>query len=286
MNPLSPSSALSTSASGASHWRKYRTVALISWQDSLVYRFNALTWVAYALLPALAFILVWLARYEAAPGQKIGGFDLGQMIAYYLLVTLLSVAITPHPEWWVSQEIRDGKITPFIVRPIGFWGYLLARESAYQVVKTAMSLPAFVLVAFLFRHQISWPALTIPRLILFAISSLGAYLLLMQIKYLLALSAFWLGEVGGLLEIWNILLAVFAGRLLPLSLLPGWVQAPGAWLPFHLLYDFPMRLLLQRIEMREAAQDFALQMVWAAILGILVRVAWRRGLLAYEAYGG
>lgn len=267
-------------------WRKYWTVALVGWQDALVYRMNALTWVAYALLPSLAFMLVWLARYDAAPGQKIGGFGLGEMIAYYLLVTLLSVAITPHPEYWVSQEIRDGKITPFIVRPIGFWGYLLAREGSYQIIKTAMALPAFALVAWAFARFIAWPSLSIGQAGVFVLASLGAFLLLMQIKYVLGLSAFWLAEVGGLLEIWNILLAVFAGRLLPLDLLPQWMRAAGAWLPFHLLYDFPMRVLLGRIEPREVALNMALQMMWAVALGLLVRQSWRRGLLAYEAYGG
>lgn len=284
MNSLHSSD--TSSAWRAWRWRKYWTVALIGWQDSLVYRFNALTWIAYALLPSLAFMLIWLARYESAPGQKIGGFNLGEMIAYYLVVTLLSVAITPHPEWWVAQEIRDGKITPFIVRPIGFWGYLLARESAYQVIKTAMSLPAFALVAWGFRQYIAWPSPSAWQLGVFVLAAAGAFVLLMQIKYLLGLSAFWLAEVGGLLEIWNILLAVFAGRLLPLDLLPGWIRAVGAWLPFHLLYDFPMRVLLGRIGPREVALDFGLQVVWALALGVLVRQAWQRGLLAYEAYGG
>jgi ABC-2 type transport system permease protein len=202
------------------------------------------------------------------------------------LVTLLSVAITPHPEYWVSQEIRDGKITPFIVRPIGFWGYLLAREGSDQVIKTAMALPAFALVAWAFARFIAWPSLSIAQALLFVVSTMGAFLLLMQIKYLLGLSAFWLAEVGGLLEIWNILLAVFAGRLLPLDLLPAWMRATGAWLPFHLLYDFPMRVLLGRIEAREVALNIGLQLMWALALGVLVRQSWRRGLLAYEAYGG
>lgn len=285
MNP-SISRAGSTASTQPHRWRKYWTVALIGWQDALVYRMNALTWVAYAMLPSLAFMLVWLARYDAAPNQKLGGFNLGEMMAYYLVVTLLSVAITPHPEWWVAQEIRDGKITPFIVRPIGFWGYLLAREGSYQVIKTAMSLPAFALVAVGFRAYIAWPAPSAAQAGVFVVASAGAFLLLMQIKYLLGLSAFWLAEVGGLLEIWNILLAVFAGRLLPLDLLPAWMRQIGAWLPFHLLYDFPMRVLLGRIQPGEIALNFALQAAWAIALGVLVRQAWQRGLLAYEAYGG
>jgi ABC-2 type transport system permease protein len=131
--------------------RKYWTVALLGWQDSLVYRFNALVWVLYAVLPSLTLMMVWLAAYRDGGPARIGGFDLPQMMTYYLCVTALSVAITPHPEWEIAQQIRDGKITQFIVRPIGFFGYRLAQETSYQIIKTAMFLPSFALMVLLFR---------------------------------------------------------------------------------------------------------------------------------------
>ncbi len=82
MNPLSsppaPGPASTSSTCSRARWRKYRTVALVSWQDSLVYRFNALTWVAYALLMQIKYLLAlsafWLAEvggllaYEAYGG--------------------------------------------------------------------------------------------------------------------------------------------------------------------------------------------------------------------------
>jgi ABC-type uncharacterized transport system permease subunit len=34
------------------------------------------------------------------------------------------------------------------------------------------------------------------------------------------------------------------------------------------------------------ARGFGVQVMWLLGLSVLVRVAWQRGLLAYEAYGG
>ncbi len=99
--------------------KKYLTVAVLGWQDSLVYRFNAFIWILYAVLPSLTFMMIWLARYGSNPQAEIGGYTLPEMITYYLFVTALSLAITPNPEWDIAMQIRDGKITPFIVRPIG-----------------------------------------------------------------------------------------------------------------------------------------------------------------------
>ena len=120
--------------------RTYWKVALLGWQDSLVYRFNALIWVLYAVVPALTLMLVWLAAYNG-PHRFVGGYSLSGMMTYYLLVTGLAVAITPNPEWDIAQTIRDGKLTPYLLRPLSYFGYRVAWESSYQIVKTAMMLP-------------------------------------------------------------------------------------------------------------------------------------------------
>ena len=260
-------------------------VALLGWQDSLVYRLNALVWVLYAVVPALTLMLVWLAAYEGKSGAAIGGLNLSEMLTYYLFVTALSVAITPHPEWEISTAIRDGKITPFLLRPVGYFGYRLAWESSYQIIKTAMMLPAFGLIWWFFRSYIQLPPFEIGRFALFLLSCLGAYLLLSQIKFLLGISAFWILEPQGLMEIYNVVNGLFGGRLLPLQLLPIWAQTVANILPFSILYSFPMQILLNRASGEELLWGFARQAIWLAVLGIAVRVCWRRGVLAYEAVG-
>lgn len=266
--------------------KKYWRVAVLGWQDSLVYRLNAVIWVWYSVLPAITLMWVWQAAYQARGQHAIGGFDLAGMMTYYLFVTTFSVIITPHPEYDTAQQIKDGKITQFIVKPIGYFGYRLAQETAYQLVKTTMLLPALALMILLFRANLRLPTLTGAQWGLFLLSSLLAYLILSQLKFLLGISAFWIVEPGGFLEIWNTLVAVMAGRLLPITLLPGWLQSLGALLPFVSLYAFPMRLLLAHATPEEIRLGLTRQLLWVVLLTFLVRWAWRRGLMDYEAYGG
>ena len=265
--------------------RTYWKVALLGWQDSLVYRFNALVWVLYAVIPSLTLMLVWLAAYEGNPESRIGGLDLSGMMTYYLFVTALSVIITPHPEWDIAQAIRDGKITPFLLRPVGYFGYRFAWETSYQIVKTLMMLPAFGLLWWFFRSYIHLPPFDAVRLGWFVLASVGAFVLLMQLKFLLGITAFWLLEPGGLMEIWNVLNGLFAGRLLPLQLLPSWAQLIGNVLPFSILYAFPMDILLNMATPEQIFWGFARQLGWLAVLSLCVRFVWRRGLLAYAAVG-
>lgn len=268
------------------NFKLYWKVALLGWQDSLVYRFNALVWILYSVVPSLTLMLVWLAAYADAGDASIGGYNLSEMLTYYLFVTALSVAITPHPEWDIASTIRDGKLTPFLLRPVGYFGYRFAWESAYQIVKTVMMLPAVALLWWLFRDYIALPDLTFTRGALFVVSALGAYIVLSQLKFLLGISAFWIVEPGGLMEIWNVLNGLFAGRLLPLALLPVWALGIANALPFSILYAFPMEILLGRATLESLLWGFARQFVWIGVLALVVRWSWNRGLLAYESVGG
>ncbi len=266
--------------------KTYWKVAVLGWQDSLVYRFNSLVWILYAVLPSLTLMLVWLAAYEGRPQSDIGGFNLPSMMTYYLFVTALSVAITPNAEWDIATTIRDGKLTPFLLRPVGYFGYRFAWESSYQIVKTAMMLPAFALLWWAFRAYIRVPALDLGRGLAFGVACLFAYVILSQLKFMLGLSAFWLQEPGGLIEIWGVLMGLFAGRLLPLALLPAWAKTVGDVLPFSLLYGFPMDILMNRLSGEALAFGLVRQLVWMGVLGLLVRLMWARGLRQYEAVGG
>ncbi|MBV9866275.1 MAG: hypothetical protein JO316_13065 [Abitibacteriaceae bacterium] len=266
--------------------KKYWRVAVLGWQDSLVYRFNAVVWVWYAVLPSITLMLVWLAAYQSKGRSTIGNFDLPGMMTYYLCVTVLSIIITPHPEWDIAQQVRDGKITQFIVRPIGYFGYRFAQETSYQIVKSFMMLPALGVMVWLFHAYLRLPVLDGLRWAEFFLSALLAYMLLSQFKFLLGISAFWLAEPGGFLEIWNVLVGVMAGRLLPVSLLPGWLQRVSTDLPFSSFYAFPMRILLSPITAEEIRLGLTRQCLWLLALAFLVRWTWNRGLLAYEAYGG
>ncbi len=258
----------------------------MGWQDSLVYRSNAFIWVLYAALPALTLMLVWRAAYASGTQTSRGGLNLTQMMTYYICVTALSIVITPHPEWETAMQIRDGKMTGFIVRPIGYFGYRLAQETSYQTMKSLMMLPSLAVMIWIFQDNLKFPAFDATSWSLFLLASLLAYILLTQIKFLLGISAFWIAEPAGFLELWHTLLAVLGGRLLPIGELPNWVQNVALYTPFSSLYSFPIGIFLGTMPPERLLPGFLTQILWIAVLAWAVRATWGRGLLAYEAYGG
>ena len=78
-------------------------------------------------------------------------------------------------------------------------------------------------------------------------------------------------------------------QLLPIGELQArfsWFTILSTTLPFASLYSFPVRIFLGSAQAQEITHGFMVQICWLVVLSALVRVAWRRGLVAYEAYGG
>jgi ABC-2 type transport system permease protein len=264
--------------------RKYVTILSICWQDVLQYRGNAIGWTMFDVVPSLTMILVWTAAYRTR--THIGGFDLKEMVTYYLAMTLLSICITPHYEWELAHDIREGRISQHLVRPIDFFQLRAIQETAWQTMKGGLFLPGFALLVFLFRGSVQFLLLTADLWLAFALSCALTYVLLLELKFLLGISAFWVGSSGGVIEIWYMLAMVFSGQFAPLTVMPEFIQRLGAFLPFHYLYYFPLTILLGKAHGEAVLSGLMVQTIWVITTFVAARLTWRAGVRAYEGFGG
>ncbi len=264
--------------------RKYAIMMSIYWQDVLQYRGNAMGWMLFDVLPSLIMILVWMAAYRTR--EHIGGLNLKEMVTYYLAMTLLAVCITPHGEWEIAMSIREGRISQHLVRPIDFFLLESLQETAWQIMKGGLFLPGFALGVFLFRDFVQFPSLTADLWLAFVLSCGLTYLLLLELKFLLGISAFWVGSSGGFIEVWYMLMLVFSGQFAPLTVMPDVIQRLGEFLPFRYLYYFPLTILMNKATGDVILRGLLTQMVWGGAMFVAVRLGWRAGVRAYEGFGG
>ena len=106
---------------------KYLHVFNIGIQNTLVYRVNFLFRAAFGLVPLMAMLFVWRAIYEGKDaGSEVAGYQMSQIISYYLVVTLvdMTTAVT-EDDWQIAADIREGTISQFLIKPIDFLRYRL-----------------------------------------------------------------------------------------------------------------------------------------------------------------
>ncbi len=265
---------------------KYTHVINLGIQSTLVYRVNFAVRAVFGLVPLLALILLWRAIYEGRTDGDIGGYSLPEVVTYYLIVNVV-VALTAVTEddWQIAADIRDGRISQFLLKPIDYLGYRLCLFAAGRVVYIAAAVIPTVLFLWAQRAELLGPASGL-HLAGFLVSLGLTALLQFFVSFTMALLAFWVLEVATFIFILFAFEYIAGGHLFPLDLLPPVVQTALHFTPFPYMLYFPVSVYLGRVDAAGVMQGLAIQGAWVVGTWLLARWVWRRGLKHYSAVGG
>jgi ABC-2 type transport system permease protein len=104
--------------------------------------------------------------------------------------------------------------------------------------------------------------------------------------YLFACLAFSSTETWGLSVVRVGAAAFFSGALVPLTMMPGWLQAVANALPFAQALYAPVAVLGGIVPLAEAPRVWAVQLVWLAVLFVLSRLVFRVAVRKITVQGG
>lgn len=266
---------------------KYRQVISIGIQNTLVYRANFFFRAAFGLVPLLATLYLWRTVYASNPDRPaVAGYTLAGMTSYYLVLTIVdALTAVAEDDWQIAADIRDGRISQFLLKPIDYLTYRLCLFGAGRLVYTlAALLPVgvFVLVQ---REYLTAPP-DVWHGLLFGVSVVLTGLLQFLISYTMALLAFWILEISTFIFILFAFEYIAGGHLFPLDLLPPAVLSVLNFTPFPYQLYFPVSIYLGRVEGAALWQGLAIQAGWVAVMYVVARAVWKRGIRHYSAVGG
>lgn len=267
--------------------RKYWHVINIGIQNTLVYRVNFLFRAAFGLVPLMATIFLWRTIYEGkAEGANVAGYALGEMISYYLIVTIVDgLTAVNEDDWQIAADIKDGNISQFLLKPIDYLTYRLCLYGAGRVIYVMIAaIPVTLFIVYLRRYFVlpgDWATAG-----WFLVSTVMAGLLQFFISYTMALLAFWVMEVSTFIFILFAFEYIASGHLFPLDILPSAAAEILKFTPFPYQLFFPVSIYLGRITHAEMVQGLIIQAVWVVASYGLARYVWSRGIRKYSAVGG
>lgn len=255
------------------------TLLKVSFAEAVAYRAEFFVWILSTTMP---FIMLALMSSVVREGP-IEGFDQQQITAYYLATFLVRLLTGAWVVWEMTMEIRQGTMGLRLLRPIHPFVTYAAGNLAAVPLRGVIAIPLVVTMLFVAPDGLTGD----PRFLLAAaLAILGAWLLNFLIMACIGCLAFHAESATSVFEVWLGVWMILSGYLLPLTLFPAPVRAVNEWLPFRLMLDLPVSLLLGRLDGRAALAGLATQWVWIAGVGTLALVLWRTGIRRYQAYGG
>ena len=121
---------------------------------------------------------------------------------------------------------------------------------------------------------------------LFVFSMLFGYWIMFSINLISGLLTFWLMNNWGLRNIRIAIIAFFSGSLVPIPVLPEWMQKVCKTLPFQSIVYTPTMIYMGEYNSKTAWLQIGIQALWGVILWASARLLCQAALRKVSINGG
>jgi ABC-2 type transport system permease protein len=264
----------------------YLSVLKLRLLHGMQYRAAALAGVATQFFWGFIAIMVFQAFYEHA--TKTPPISLQELITY---IWLQQAFLTFIMLWFRDNELFDlitsGNIAYELCRPTGIYGFWYAKLLAQRLSSAILRCFPILIFALFLPEPYN---LTIPpsftTFLLFLTTLLIGLLLLVAISMFIYISVFVTLSPMGSLLVFGVIGEFFAGLVLPVPLMPLWLQKIAFVLPFRWTADFPFRVYSGHIPQSEAIIGIGIQLLYLVVLVWLGRKALIGALKRVVVQGG
>ena len=259
----------------------YVTTMRTQIQTQFQYRAATYMYLVGMVAEPVIYLVVWTTIADQN-GGTVGGLTTGELAAYYIVWTLvrnMNIVFTPYGWEW---RIREGELSAALLRPLHPIHYDIAQFAGGKVIWVLLYLPIAAALTLIFDPTFSVTPLEVG---VFLIAIWGAYLIRTMMLWLLGMVTIWTTRGSALFETYMVAELLLSGRLVPMPLMPGWVQTLADFLPFQWAFYFPIQTLVGDLSTAELIGGLGMQALWIAIGSVLVWVCFHGSVKHYTAVG-
>ena len=261
--------------------RKWTKTCSVTLADETAYK---LDFFLIIFAPAIVFLFInynlWTAVYQYNGLANLEGYSLAKMLEYQAWVFIVSLLALGHRSWNLSEDIRLGRITAFLLYPFEFWKFHMAAFLSFQVVTVFVGLVS--LVVLLGVGLIS--SFSLAHFLTGALFCIGVALLWFILEFACGLGAFWLEETWIFRLVFELSATLLSGAIIPLEFFPAGLRAALVYTPFPLITSVPVQIMLGTYQ-GDLTHDSAALLAWIIGFSLFASVLWKRGIRHYVAAG-
>jgi ABC-2 type transport system permease protein len=236
-----------------------------------------------ALVFTAAFYLMVTAvlssLWSAAAGRgDVAGYSAVALAWYVATSEAATIPLNFRMIEDVGDDIGSGAVSTELLRPVSVVGTRVVTEVGRMLPKLAVCIAVGVAFVLLVHGAPPRPlalVLAVPSLVL-------ALSLNIVAQHAFAAAAFWIHDAKSTWFLYQKLVFVLGGMLLPLEVLPDALEAVARWLPFAAMAYAPARLASGHVE----PGLLLVQLGWLAALGWVAHASFRAGERRLQVVGG
>jgi len=206
-----------------------------------------------------------------------------QLVLYFVINLFISRLSSIHFEDNLIDDIKDGKISPSLLKPFSFFWHLLPREATWRLAGLMYLLPSMLVIWPLIK-SLEYPKLLPANLIIVVLFLAIAFLQRFFLAWIISIPAFWIDQSKALVHFKWMAEGIFGGAWLPLYLFPSWWQNLARHTPFYYWFYFPAQVLLGNVT--EFLTPLILSSAWMIMLYFLASKFWHKAIRYYSSVGG
>jgi len=266
--------------------KAYVSVAKLRFINGLQYRSAAYAGMATQVFFGLIFIMVYVAFYTHSSGEF--PISLKEVVVYiWLQQIFLALIMLWFRDPDIFQLITSGNIAYELCRPCEIYSFWFAKLLSQRLSAALLRSLPIIMVALLLPepYRLSLPPSWISMLLFIVTLILGLFVVV-AISMLIYISVFWTLSPTGSLLMMSVTGEFFAGMVIPIPLMPDWLQQVAMVLPFRWTMDFPFRVYSGHIPQEEALLGIIVQLLWLLLLIGVGRWTMKKALRQVVVQGG
>lgn len=235
------------------------------------------------IAPTFIFFFVnyslWTKIYGVNSQKTIQGYSYDKMVSYHVWVLIVTLIAKGYTSFNLSNDIRLGKISNYLIYPFNFWEFHTASFIGFEIIQLAIgTITIAALQFFNIIEIINYIPILYGVLICIIVSFFW-----FSLQFMIGMLAFWLDQTWMLRVTVGIVSNFLSGMIIPLELYPETFFKILKYTPFPYLTFYPVKVFMG-IE-TDIASVICILLIWTFAINIINVFIWKKGLKLYTAAG-
>jgi len=264
--------------------KKYLPFFKARMMEMFIYRGAVWLWLLVDVFQFVMMIFLWNSVYEYK--DVINGFTFNEMLIYFLLTNLFFVFTQVEAVFLISEEIREGRISLYMVKPISYKIRLYFEILGRAIGIITLMIPVVFLtgLALTFIFHIIW-TISIWQILLAILYIPFIFMLMFEFSFLFGMVAIYTTNVFGLVIFISVFTRVVSGQLIPLALYPDALIGVINYMPFRFL-SYPPLILLNKIGTHEILVGLMILALWVIGFMVINAIFYKLSIKKMVVFGG